>query len=215
MLRLVVDPDTPDPETVASAAAHIRRGGVVAYPTDTLYGLGADPCLREAVRRVFAIKGRPDDKPLPLIASSTEAVERIVAFTPLARKLVDHFWPGPLTLLLRPTERIAPEVQQALTLVGIRVPQSVVARSLAAAAGGVVTATSANRSGSEPSDEPDPVGAQLAPYGLDVLLDAGKSPGGRPSTIVDASGDVPVLVRAGAVPWERVLEFVQHGSTAD
>jgi L-threonylcarbamoyladenylate synthase len=214
MLRLLVDASSPAPETIAAAAAHIRRGGVVAYPTDTLYGLGADPCASDAVQRVFEIKGRPDDKPLPLIASSNEAAERVVGFTPLARRLAAGFWPGPLTLLLPATAPIAPEVHQGRVRIGIRVPNSAIARALAAAAGGVLTATSANRSGSESSDDPETV-ALLARHGLDVLLDGGRSPGGLPSTIVDASAQTPALVRPGAVPWERVLEFVQYGSTAD
>jgi L-threonylcarbamoyladenylate synthase len=206
MLRLFVEAHAPDPETIATAAAHIRAGGVVAYPTDTLYGLGADPRSSDAVRRVFAIKGRPDGRPIPLIASDTASAEHVVGFTPLARRLVDAFWPGPLTLLLpEAAHRLAPEVLQGHALIGIRVPEHAVARALAAAAGGVLTATSANRSGSEATGDPAKI-AQLAVYGLEVLLDAGRSPGGLPSTIVDASGAAPVLVRAGAVPWGRVLE---------
>jgi L-threonylcarbamoyladenylate synthase len=214
MVRLSVSATDPDPEMIRVAAAHIAAGGVVAFPTDTLYGLGADPQNASAVQKVFAIKGRRDDNPLPLIAASTEAAEQAGRLTVLAHRLARRFWPGPLTLVVPVQAQIAREVHQGTNKIGIRVPGHVVARALALASGGVLTATSANPSGRPPSNDPEEV-ALLATDGLDALLDAGYSRGGPPSTIVDVSGEWPVLLREGAVPWDRVLEFLGGGpSTA-
>ena len=126
--------------------------------------------------------------------------------------LARHFWPGPLTLLVRADVRLAPAVHGDSPLVGVRVPDSVVARALADAAGGLITATSANRSGAAPAVDPGDL-QPLADRGLDLLLDAGPAPGGLPSTIVDLTAQSPLLVRAGAVPWERVLEFLDRRSS--
>lgn len=209
MLRLAVDRLHPDADVLRAAADCLRAGGVVGYPTDTLYGLGADPRNADAVRRVFAIKGRPDDRPIPLIAASLEAARAAGSMTPLARRLAARFWPGPLTLVVPADPSIAGDVHRGTGRIAIRVPDHPVARELARAAGGVLTATSANRSGAPPTDDPGIVQA-LEADGLDVLLDAGRSPGGPASTIVDASGEAVALLRAGAVPWERVLEFLRE-----
>jgi len=207
MRRLQVDALQPDPVSIEAAAACIRAGGVVGFPTDTLYGLAADPRNPAGVRKIFAVKQRPPDRPLPLIAGDRDAVERAAHLSLLARRLAERAWPGPLTLLVPAHPGLVPEVHQGTGLVGIRVPDHPVARALAAAAGGLITATSANRSGEPPADRPESL-LHLADTGLDLLLDAGPVPGGAPSTVVDVSGDTPVLVRAGALPWERVLEFL-------
>jgi L-threonylcarbamoyladenylate synthase len=203
--RLHVDPRVPDPEIIRQAAAAVLEGGVIGFPTDTLYGLAADPRSPASVRKIFAIKGRPQDRPIPLVASGIEAVELAARLTPVGRRLAAGFWPGPLTLILPADPGIAADVHRGSGRIGIRVPGHTVARALAAAAGGAITATSANRSG-EPAAAHAEAMRHLA--GLDLVLDAGPLAGGAPSTIVDASGDTPVLVRAGAVPWERVLEFL-------
>jgi L-threonylcarbamoyladenylate synthase len=211
MLRLTVTPGETGDQAIRTAAARIVAGGVVAYPTDTLYGLGADPRNADAIRQVFAIKGRPDDKPLPLIAGNLDAAEGVAILTPLARRLAGRFWPGPLTLVVQAHSSIVAEVHGGTGRVGIRVPAHAVARALAEAAGGAVTATSANRSGDPPGSDPDEVAA-LAAYGLPTLLDAGPSPGGPPSTVLDVTGHVPLLLRPGAVAWERVLESLRAGA---
>ena len=214
MLRLSVNPFHPEPEVIRTAASRIASGGVVAYPTDTLYGLGADPYNAKGVAQVFAIKGRGEDRPLPLIAGSMEAAGQVGQLSPLAMRLAGTFWPGPLTLVVRADTRVVHEVHGGTHLVGIRVPAHAVARALARAAGGVLTATSANRSGSPASSDPDEV-ARLAASGLETLLDGGLSPGGPPSTIIDVTGASPALLRDGAVPWERVLEFLEQAGSAD
>jgi len=209
MIRLRVDSSQPDPAILAEAAAVIRAGGIVAYPTDTLYGLAVDPWSSQALERLFLAKGRPADRAVPLVASGESSAGAAGPFTPRARALAGRFWPGPLTLLVTADERLAPAVHGGTRLVGVRVPESVVARALAAHAGGLITATSANRSGAPASANPEDL-LSLGHDRVDVLLDAGLAPGGAPSTIVDATAEPPRLVRVGAVPWERVLEFLKE-----
>jgi L-threonylcarbamoyladenylate synthase len=209
MKRLIVDPRRPDPTAIAEAAGVIRDGGIVAYPTDTLYGLAADPRDLRAVARLFAVKGRAGDRAIPLIACDELAAAHAGRLTGRTRALARHFWPGPLTLLVRADARLAPAVHSESRLVGVRVPDSVVARALARAAGGLITATSANRSGAGATADPELL-QPLAASGLDLLLDAGPAPGGPPSTIVDVTAEPPLLVRPGAVAWERVLEFLDR-----
>ena len=211
MLHLTVDPSRPDPRALVRAAAIIERGGVVAYPTDTLYGLAADPRQPSAIDRLRAVKARPAERAIPLIAADVADVTFAGALTPLAGRLAHAFWPGPLTLLLPAAAGLAEGVTSGTGTVGVRVPASEVARALARAAGGLITSTSANRSDEPATCEPRDL-VRLAQWGLDALVDAGASPGGQPSTIVDATGAQPRLVRPGAVPWDRVLEFLERSA---
>jgi L-threonylcarbamoyladenylate synthase len=208
MERLVIDPHAPDERVVDRAARILLDGGIVGYPTDTLYGLAVDPRDARAVLRLFTIKRRPGAQPIPLIAADQAQVEREVGrMTDLARRLAAAFWPGPLTLVIAAAPAISPSVHGGAGRVAVRVPDHPVARMLAARTGGAVTSTSANLSGQEPPATPDAVAAVLGDR-LDALIDAGPTPGGAPSTIVDVTGATPVLVREGVVPWARVLECV-------
>jgi L-threonylcarbamoyladenylate synthase len=200
-----------DPGSLAVAVDALRRGLVVAYPTDTLYGLAADPRSSGAVDRLFALNGRAGDKATPLIAADVEQARRHVRMTPLATRLAALFWPGPLTLVLESVGGVDPRVVGERSTVAIRVPDQPLAQALARAAEHPITSTSANPSGSPGTADPDEVARQLP--SVDVLLDGGPAPGGAASTIVDATGDVPVLLRAGAVAWERVLESLGPAST--
>jgi L-threonylcarbamoyladenylate synthase len=196
---------------VRAAVDAMRRGLVVAYPTDTLYGLAVDPANHEAVTRLFALKGRALGHAVPLIAADAAQVRACARLTPLAERLALAFWPGPLTLVLEATSGIDDRVLGNGGTVAIRVPDHMVARALAAAAEGPVTSTSANPSGQPPTADPDEVARSLP--AVDVLIDGGMAPGGAPSTIVDATGNRPVLIRSGAIAWERVLEFLGPAST--
>jgi L-threonylcarbamoyladenylate synthase len=205
MLRLTIDASAPQADVVASAAARLRAGAVVAIPTDTLYALAADPFDAGAVTRLFAIKGRTADQAVPLIAaSSAQVVERIGPLAPAAARLAERYWPGPLTVLMPAPAALAAAVSAGTGRVGLRVPAHAVARALCAACDGPLTATSANLSGHAPSNDPNDVVRELGDA-VELVLDAGRSPGGPPSTIVDVTGGQPVLVRAGAIPWEDVL----------
>jgi len=207
--RLVVDPHAPDPAAIGLAADVVRDGRVVAYPTDTLYGLGADPRSADAVARVFALKSRAPDRALPLIAADVEQVAATLGRLGGAeRRLAEACWPGPLTLVMRGPDTLAPEVAGAGGTVAVRVPAHGVARALARAVGHPVTATSANRSGLEAHATPDAVAAELGDV-IALLLDAGPTPGGPPSTIVAVDARGARLLRAGAIPFARVLELLQ------
>lgn len=207
--RLVVDPLAPDPAAIRAAADAILDGRVVAYPTDTLYGLAVDPRRADAVARVYALKARTADRALPLIAADVAQIAATLG--PLGeaeRRLADACWPGPLTLVIRTRARLAPEVTGPEATIAVRVPAHAVARALARAVGHPVTATSANRSGGEAHATPDEVAAVLA-GDIALLVDAGPTPGGPPSTIVSVEASGPRLLRAGAIPFTRVLELLQ------
>jgi L-threonylcarbamoyladenylate synthase len=207
MMHLRVDPATPAPDAIDLAAGAILRGDLVVVPTDTFYGLAADPHNPRAVERLFELKGRPASQPMPLIASDLEQVERHSGpLGGLAARLAAAFWPGPLTLLVRAWPLLVPAVHGESGAVGVRVPDSAVARAVARAAGFPLIATSANVSGEPATADPRAI-APAVTSGVAVFLDAGRTPGGLPSTIVDVRGDGLVLVRAGVVPWSRVLEL--------
>jgi L-threonylcarbamoyladenylate synthase len=202
--RITLDPRHLNPAALAPAVEEIRLGGVVAFPTDTLYGLAADPRSAAAVDGVLRIKGRDRAHTIALIAADVAQIEALVDLTPAGTRLAARFWPGPLTLVCPARAMLAPAVVGPSGGVGVRVPAHRVARELAAACGHALTATSANLSGQSPTADPDLVASSLPEVA--VLIDAGLSPGGPASTIVDLTGVAPILVRAGAVPWERVLE---------
>jgi L-threonylcarbamoyladenylate synthase len=209
-LRLNVDPERPDMAIVERAAASILNGRLVAMPTDTLYGLAADPFNSRAVARVFEVKGRAAARALPLVAADSAQIRRWLGELPaVADRLATRFWPGPLTLLVTAPETLATGVTGGTGVVGVRVPAHAVTRALCAAADRPLTATSANLSGQPATDDPSEVAASLGAR-VDVLLDAGRTPGGAPSTIIDITGAVPRLVRAGAIPWDAVQMAVDR-----
>jgi L-threonylcarbamoyladenylate synthase len=194
---------------IGEAADAIRAGAVVAIPTDTLYGLAVDPFHHAAVARVFEVKGRPADRALALIAADTmQLTDRIGPLPPVARALAARFWPGPLTLLIASVPALAPEVNSS-GKVGVRVPAHLVARRLCASCGTPLTATSANISGQPASNDPDEVARVLRDL-VDLLVDAGTTRGGPPSTVIDATGARPVLVRAGAIGWDEIWRAWNH-----
>ena len=188
----------------------ISAGGVVAVPTDTLYGLAADPFNEAAVARVFAAKDRPTGRPVPLIAADRDQVANCIGPLPRsAERLAKAFWPGPLTILLDAPPALAPDVTGGTGRVGVRVPAHEVARAVCRACAIPLTATSANVSDMPSSADPDEVERALASR-IDLLLDSGTIAGGPPSTIVDLSAPTPRLVRAGAVDWHEVLACLQR-----
>lgn len=207
MRRVFVDPESPQRDALHEAATWIRGGGVVAIPTDTLYGLAADPFSAEASARVFALKGRAADRALPLIAADIEQIAgHIGALSRAGERLAQRFWPGPLTLLVAAPFVLAKNVGGGTERVGVRVPAHPVACAICRAVGRPVTATSANISGQPATAEADDVERTLGDR-LDLLIDAGRAPGGAPSTIVDVTAE-PRLVRPGAIPWELIQTWL-------
>jgi L-threonylcarbamoyladenylate synthase len=207
MKRLVVSADAPDASVLGEAAAVIRAGGLVAFPTDTVYGIAADPRSDAAVTRLFELKGRDRGTAVPLIAATIDQARAAGDFGTEEMRLAGAFWPGPLSIVVPAALVLSRAALGGLTTVAIRVPAHVVARELAQAFGFCVTATSANPSGTAPAESPDEVAAILP--GIDILLDAGRAPGGAPSTIVAVAENGPVLVRAGAVAWDRVIKSLR------
>jgi L-threonylcarbamoyladenylate synthase len=205
--RIVVDPARPSPESIAEAVSVLQSGGVVAFPTDTLYGLAVDPRNPLAVARLFALKGRDSSVAVPLIAASVEQASLAAHFTADEMHAAATFWPGPLSIVAEANRCIAPDAVAARGTVAIRVPAHEIARALARAFGFPLTATSANRSGQPPADSADAVAAALPD--VDALLDGGPAPGGAPSTIIAFTEDGPTLLREGAVPWDRVIKSLQ------
>jgi len=210
MPRLIVDPASCTAADLEPAVTWLRRGGIVAFPTDTLYGLAVDPASSAAVRALFDVKGRAADVAVPLVAASLRQVERWCgALDAATMALARRFWPGPLSLIVDAPASVTPEVHAGRRSVAIRVPASRVAIALCEAWQGPVTATSANRSGALPAMSPGALG-EIASDARVFVIDGGAAPGGPPSTIVDARAAAPVLVREGAIAWNRVLESLKE-----
>lgn len=190
-------------QEVEVAAAALRQGSLVVYPTETFYGLGALASLPSALGRLAAAKLRPPGKPLPLVAADATMAFALWAEVPaMARVLARSFWPGPLTLVAA----AAPGLPAPVTMgsaVGVRVPGSGLARELCRRAGSPVIATSANPSGGPPPASVEELDPELLDR-VDLVLDGGRTQGGLPSTVVQVGEDGPRLLRAGAVPWEAV-----------
>jgi L-threonylcarbamoyladenylate synthase len=205
---VTVDPHAPDAAAIARAADLLRAGGVVAYPTDTLYGLAVDPRRDDAVARLFAIKGRDAAHAVPLIAASIAQAEQACRLGPAHKRLASEFWPGPLSLVGEADGVLSRLLLGGGATIAVRVPAHTVARKLADAFGYCITATSANLSGCLPATTAADAAAALGDR-VDAIVDAGPSPGGPPSTMVAMSDDAPVLLRAGAIAWERVIKLLQ------
>jgi L-threonylcarbamoyladenylate synthase len=202
--RLLVDPASPDPELIAIAARALRDGRLVAFPTETVYGLGANALDPAAIARIYEAKGRPAYNPVILHVAEVAAARRLAATWPVAAETIARrYWPGPVTLVL-PKASLVPDAATAgLPAVGIRVPAHPVALALLAAAGVPVAAPSANR-----SNELSPTSAAHVADALgdriDVLLDGGETTVGIESTVLDLTGPHPVLLRPGLVTREEL-----------
>jgi L-threonylcarbamoyladenylate synthase len=195
--------------SIADAAAALRRGELVAFPTETVYGLGADATNARAVAAVFAAKGRPRFNPLIVHVASTEDAGRLGRLTSSARQLAAAFWPGPLTLVVAklPACPVAELATAGLDTIAVRVPAHAVAQALLAAAGVPVAAPSANRSGHVSPTTAAHVAADLGDR-IAMILDGGATSLGLESTVVDVTGDAPVVLRLGAVAREDIARVL-------
>lgn len=196
---LTVDPVSPSLSAFQDAIALLWKGGLVAFPTETFYGLGANAMDPEAVMRIYQVKGRPESKPLIVLVGSVKMAESLAAdVSATARELMTRHWPGPLTLVLKAALEIPEELTAGTGTIGIRMPGHPVALGLVRAAGLPVTAPSANLSGAEPPTTAESV--RIAFEGkIDLILDGGRTTGGLPSTVLDVSVTPPRLIRQGAV----------------
>jgi L-threonylcarbamoyladenylate synthase len=209
-----IDASRPDPALIHEAADVLTAGGLVAFPTETVYGLGADALNAGAVDRVFEAKGRPADNPTIVHVSDPAALDDIVTVVPpTARMLIARLWPGPLTLVLPAAPSVPAVTRGGLPTVAVRMPSHPVALALIEAAARPVAAPSANRSG-----RPSPTTAQhvLADLGgaVDIILDAGPTPLGVESTVLDLTGGTPVLLRPGGVALETLESLLGYVAVA-
>ncbi|MBI2329130.1 MAG: threonylcarbamoyl-AMP synthase [Chloroflexi bacterium] len=182
----------------------LRQGGLVAYPTDTVYGLGVCPGFPQSVERVYKVKQRPQNMPLPLLLTDTSQLTMIAATVPPAAwRLIHRFLPGALTLVLAASSSAPSTVTAGGATVAIRIPAHPIAVALAAALGGTIVGTSANLSGRPSPLTAEEVYRQLGDK-IDFVIDGGRCPGGKESTIVDVTGETPVILREGAISREEL-----------
>ena len=200
--------DAGDPQSLSESIPEIQsilnEGKVIAFPTDTFYGLGADPSNPSGLKRIFDIKRRPLDKPLLILVASPKDLECWVTETsPLAMKALEHFWPGPLTLVFRARSSVSPMLTAGTGKIGIRCPDNPFTRSLIEHLGHPLTAPSANFSG-----HPEPKTAEEVAHALgswvDLIVDAGPSPRTQVSSVLDTTTDPPGWLREGAISREHV-----------
>jgi len=207
-IHLQVNPQTPEPAIIAQAAAVLRGGGLVAFPTETVYGLGANTLDAEAVRGIFAAKGRPANDPLIVHVMSKPALAEVVAeVSPVALALVDHFWPGPLTLVLPRAACIPDIVTSGGATVAVRMPAHPVALALLQAAGTPIAAPSANRFGHVSPTSAEHVMADLD-GAIDLILDGGPTSIGVESTVLTLTTDPPTILRPGGVSREALAAIL-------
>jgi len=197
-----------DEAQIRRAGEILRGGGLVAFPTETVYGLGGDAFNPESSRKIYAAKGRPSDNPLIVHICRIEDLERVAAkVTPEARRLAAAFWPGPLTIILPKRPELPDETTGGLDTVAVRFPSNRIAQAMISAGGGFIAAPSANRSG-----RPSPTLAQYCREDLDgrvdMIIDGGQVGLGLESTIIDLTDSTPVILRPGFVTWEKLQEVL-------
>lgn len=192
------------------AADVVKRGGLVVYPTDTVYGLGCDPFNSEAVRRVCLVKGSRE-KPLPVLACTVEDVERVAVVSTVARKIIEVFWPGPLTLVL-PRKAALDSTTFGLPSIGVRVPNNDVALRLIRLSGGLLVGTSANKTNGDPPSTARDALMQLNNK-VDVILNGGNTNLGISSTVLDLTDERPQVLREGSLSLEIIKKSL--GETMD
>ena len=193
-------------ESLDLAARIIDRGGIIAFRTDTFYGLGADPFNREAVEKIKSLKGREENKPILIVISGEQQLERFVLNNSAAfERLAKAFWPGPVTLIGGARDALPEGITAGSKTVGVRLPNDDRVRALVRACGGGLTATSANLSHLAPSASAKAVQEYFGEQ-VDLIVDDGDAQTDLPSTVVDASGDEAKLIREGAISWDEISQ---------
>ena len=201
---VIQNEETPDPAALSRAGEIIKNGGLVAFPTETVYGLGGDALNPESSKKIYAAKGRPSDNPLIVHIARMEDLPLLVKEIPIKAKLLaDAFWPGPLTMIFKKSDRVPSETTGGLDTVAVRYPSHKVAQAFISASGGYVAAPSANLSG-----KPSPTKAKYVREDMDgrieMIIDGGDIRIGLESTIVDMTGEVPMILRPGFITKEML-----------
>lgn len=188
------------------APAVFASSGIIAYPTETFYGLCVNPFDRAAIKKLFALKGRPPEKPITLIVKDRSMLERVASgITPLAERLISRFWPGPLTIIFNAHHDVPPELTGGTGTIGVRISSNPLATRLSAMLASPITATSANPAGKDAPIAPQEVIGYFD-GAIDILIDGGRLAGKKGSTIVDARGADVEILREGEIPVESVME---------
>lgn len=195
-------------EVLEKAITVLNNGGIIAYPTETFYGLGAKFDSDEALKRLYELKSRDKDKPIPLIIGNKQLLFSLTdTVSDTAELLIKKFWPGPLTLIFKAKESLSGYITAKTGKVAVRIPGESIALRFAESAGFPITTTSANISGSKPTESADEV---IGLFGgkIDLVIDGGKTPSSMPSTIVDVSGKNLEILREGAIPESVIRKFL-------
>lgn len=196
---ITIDPRNPDKAFIERAVDILRKGGVIAYPTETFYGLGADAFNEKTIEKIFTIKGRDVKNPVSVIIGNESGLHDLIAEIPeSARLLIKRFWPGPLTLVFRASPAVPPLLTAGTGKIAIRISSHPIATALAQALRHPITATSANLSGARECTTAEEVMRELGGR-IDAVIDGGTTPGGKGSTIVDLTRTPPKILREGAV----------------
>ncbi len=209
-VQLEFGKETQLQKQLATLREVLSRGGLIAFPTDTFYGLGANPFDADAVRRLFEVKHRPEDKAVLVLIASEEDLGSLVRRVPeTGQKLIQSFWPGPLTLLLEALPRVPGILTAQTGKIGVRVPGNETTRRLIAAVGHPLTAPSANLAGGRDPRTAANVAEALGET-VDLIVDGGPAPGGKPSTVLDVTVSPPVLVREGPISRQAIESVLRR-----
>jgi L-threonylcarbamoyladenylate synthase len=202
-----IDTEPFGSDSIRDIARVLREDGVIVYPTDTFYGLGGNCLSQKALRKVFEIKRRPVSKGLPVLVSELKMAKRLAIELPrIFFVLANRFWPGPLTLVLKAASHLSRELVGPKKTIGIRLPDVPWLQVLIREIGVPLIATSANISGQKEVASPE-VAIRFFQGKVDLILDGGPTPGGLPSTVVDLTGEKPILVREGVIGNQELREF--------
>jgi len=206
---LKLDPNNPEQSLIDRAVKILREGGVIAYPTETFYGIGADAENEEAIEKIYMIKGRSFNKPVPVIIGKQNDVIKYAKDIPeTGRRLMDRFWPGALTLLFEASHHVPQKLTAGTGKIGIRLSSNIIAINLAKTLSRAITTTSANLSGEKECSSVDDVIDSLGDR-VDAIINGGRTPGGPGSTIVDVTIDPPVIIREGVIPSSLIFNILQ------
>ena len=204
--------NSANPETgiIAEAARIIRNGGVVVFPTRSLYGLGADAFNARAVNRIFHIKQRPANKPILVLIEDRNELNRLAALVPpAATTIMERFWPGSVSIVLQAKEGLSSNLTAGTKIIGIRLPGHNIAYTLVKAVGSPITGTSANLSGSTGCFQVNDLDEKIVDS-VDLILDAGSLRGGAGSTVVDVTGESPLILRQGGLSQRDILNVIDN-----
>lgn len=207
-----INPEKLEADKIDEAVAILKRGGVIGFPTETFYGLGADARNEAAIGKIFDVKGRDFHHPILVVIGERKHLEVFAAdISAEGRTLMDRFWPGPVTILFRASPAVSPKLTAGSGTIGIRLTGHPIARELSRRLGGPLTATSANLSGAPECSTAADVLSQLGGK-IDGLVDGGPTPGGKGSTIVDAAGSAARILREGVIPASLIRDTLEKAA---